>query len=90
MLINELLGLRIRPGGKVDHTRSGSNDLADAVAGSVFLASKHEKHAGEATVEVIYPDELLAPRLRPPSNQGLIVPPMPREVADWVEGMQAI
>lgn len=38
MLIDELLGLRLFPNGKIDHPRQGYKDLSDATCGAIFNA----------------------------------------------------
>lgn len=97
LLVDELLGLKIRPGGKVDHTRQGSNDLADAVAGAAYLASKHEIYSGTPIIEIEYGDNVIDrhnEQTRVPVNQGIISRPpkrpMPDDVADYLENMSVI
>lgn len=57
LLVDELLGLQIDDKGRVDHTASGSNDLADAVCGSVHLCMKYEERPQIGEIEVYTLDE---------------------------------
>ncbi len=50
ILWEELVGLRLIKGDRVDHPRKGSNDLADAVAGAVFNVVKY---ASKPTTELV-------------------------------------
>lgn len=52
LLVDEILGLRVDEKGRVDHTAAGSNDLADAVAGSVHLCMKYEERPFGDEIEV--------------------------------------
>ena len=97
LLIDELLGLRVRPGGKVDHTRQGTNDLADATCGAAYLATKYEKYQGERTIEVHYlnevqPDTTESTREQEARERNAIhVPPdMPDDLQNWLDSMKAI
>lgn len=92
LLVDELLGLRVMDNGKVDHTRSGTNDLADAVTGSVFNTAKYEEFHGSDIIEVEFLDEIKPPK--PPQRRegAIVVPPRtpPQDVADFVSRMNAI
>lgn len=96
LLVDELLGLRVRPGGKVDHTRSGTNDLADATCGAAYLATKYEHYRGERTIDVhflneVVPDE--APNRAEEAeerNAIHIPPPIPSDLSDWLDSLKAI
>lgn len=59
LLVDEIFGLRVDGKGRIDHTASGSNDLADAVAGSVHLCLKYESRpdSGEVDIQFLGDDE---------------------------------
>lgn len=93
LLIDELYGLRVMPNGKVDHTRSGTNDLADAVCGSVFNASKYEEYHGSDIIEISNLEDVARPKARPKEPGGrIVVPPRepPQEVADFLSRLKTI
>jgi hypothetical protein len=47
LLTEELLGLRVIRGNKVDHQKKGSKDVSDAVVGAVYNVIAHEKSNDE-------------------------------------------
>lgn len=56
LLVNELLGLRVIKGNKIDHQRKTSKDLSDAVVGAVYNVVLHEKQMDEVEIEVFFGD----------------------------------
>lgn len=99
LLVDELLGLRVRPGGKVDHTRQGTNDLADATCGAVFLAAKYEQYAGQDTIQIEYMDKMFKPdpeQVLEEARQrnAIVVPkstePPPPDLEDWLDGFTTL
>ena len=54
----ELLKLRLFSNNKIDHPSTGTKDLADAVAGSVFNTAQNMVSEEEIDIEVWYPDEV--------------------------------
>lgn len=52
LLVDELLGLRVIKGNKVDHQRKGTKDVSDAVVGAVYNVIKYEKQADEVEIDV--------------------------------------
>jgi len=53
LLVDELVGLRIIKGNKVDHPRKGSKDVSDAVVGAVFNAIENEKSDEMPEIEIL-------------------------------------
>jgi hypothetical protein len=53
----ELLKLRLFHNNKIDHPSSGSKDLADAVAGSVFNCVQNIAFDTEIDIEILVPDK---------------------------------
>jgi len=54
----ELLKLRLFSNNKIDHPSTGTKDLADAVAGSVFNTAQNMVAEEEIDIELWYPDEV--------------------------------
>jgi hypothetical protein len=54
LLVDELLGLRVIRGNRVDHQRKGSKDLSDAVVGAIYNVINHEKNYDEVEIEVYF------------------------------------
>ena len=52
----ELLKLRLFSNNKIDHPNSGSKDLADALAGSVYQSIQHMAFEAEVDIEIIGSD----------------------------------
>lgn len=52
----ELLKLRLFSNNKIDHPNSGSKDLADALAGSVYQSVQHMAFEAEVDIEIIGSD----------------------------------
>ena len=52
LLVDELLGLRVIKGNKVDHQRKGTKDVSDAVVGAVYNVIKNEKRVDEVEIDV--------------------------------------
>lgn len=52
LLVDELIALKIIKGNKVDHTRKGSKDVADAVVGSVYNAINNERQGRVPEIEI--------------------------------------
>ena len=92
LLVDELVGLRIIKGNKVDHPRKGSKDVSDAVVGAVFNAIEHEHQDDTPEIEVFVgrptekrneiPEEDLEPRIKPDR--------MPDELEEYLSRMQLI
>jgi hypothetical protein len=53
----ELLKLRLFSNNKIDHPSSGSKDLADAIAGSVYNAIENISVSTEVEIEFLQPDK---------------------------------
>jgi hypothetical protein len=53
----ELLKLRLFGNNKIDHPSSGSKDLADAVAGAVFVCVENMAIGAEVEIEILSPDK---------------------------------
>ena len=53
----ELLKLRLFGNNKIDHPSSGSKDLADAVAGAVFVCVENMAIDGDIEIEILSPDK---------------------------------
>jgi len=53
----ELLKLRLFGNNKIDHPSSGSKDLADAVAGAVFVCVENMAIDGDVEIEILSPDK---------------------------------
>ena len=92
ILHKELMQLRLLPNGKVDHpnTRSGSNDLADSVAGSVHNALKYSRRPVDGDVEIRTDYDILKPIVvgeRPKAPTGVIMPP---NLKDWADGLSML
>lgn len=93
LLVDELFGLRVMPNGKVDHTRSGTNDLADAVAGAVFNTAKFENYQGSDTIEISWLDNVEPPKPKPKGENAIELPkrePPPDEIANYLSRLTAI
>lgn len=58
LLVDEILGLRVDDKGRIDHTATGSNDLADAVAGSAHLCLKYEERPEDGEIDILYLDDM--------------------------------
>lgn len=96
LLEEELLGLRVNDKGKVDHTYSGSNDLADAVAGAAHLAASNEEKPRDVEIRIHELDDSLINDTRSErpktKKRGEIEEPkeMPEELRSWIEAMEVI
>ena len=53
----ELLKLRLFSNNRIDHPNSGSKDLADAVAGAVFVCVENMAVNAEVSIEILSPDK---------------------------------
>ena len=53
----ELLKLRLFSNNRIDHPSSGSKDLADAVAGAVFVCIENMAVNTEVSIEILSPDK---------------------------------
>jgi len=53
----ELLKLRLFSNNRIDHPNSGSKDLADAVAGAVFVCVENMAVNTEVNIEILSPDK---------------------------------
>jgi hypothetical protein len=100
LLVDELMGLQLNDKGKVDHTASGSNDLADAVAGAAALCMKYEERPLDEEVNVYYLDEIdsdeglssIFSKTETPKRPELESPSynMPDEIEIYLEGYHVI
>lgn len=54
LAVDELMGLKIIRGNKIDHTSKGSKDVSDAIAGAVFNAVSYSKRDKSKKVEIRY------------------------------------
>jgi len=98
LLKNELRALRIMPNDKVDHPRTGSKDLADAVCGAVYNSIAHTQKNANEVIDIQTLDSFNRnnrQREIPQSERPgqLIVPPkrsMPSELADYVNNWKTI
>jgi hypothetical protein len=85
LLGEELLGLRVIRGNKVDHQRKGSKDLSDAVVGAIYNVITYEKSNGDMPeVEVMLGDlteetKTVAPQM--PEKKNL---KMPKGLAEFI------
>jgi len=84
VLIDELLGLRIIKGNKVDHPRTGSKDLADAVCGAAYNAVAYtERERGDLIVEAHYLDSsYIAEQTNKVHPDNQVIRPPKRDVPD--------
>jgi len=53
----ELLKLRLFSNNRIDHPNSGSKDLADAIAGAVFVCIENMSINTEVNIEILTPDK---------------------------------
>jgi len=54
----ELLKLKLFGNNKIDHPTTGSKDLADSLAGSVFTCMQNVAISSEVEIEILHPDPL--------------------------------
>jgi len=92
LLIDELLELRIMKD-KVDHPRKGSKDLADAVCGSIYNAiSLTRPDFGNVEIHTYSSlksrDRANAPVVE--DDRNIIRAPLPRKLAEALDGMEVI
>lgn len=97
ILITELLELRITDQDKVDHPRTGTKDLSDAVCGSHFNAiSRTKPEAAGVEIEVITQDKLIQKQreriVKEQADRNVIVPPpkakdMPPELKEYMDSI---
>lgn len=90
LLVDELTGLRIIKGNKVDHTRKGSKDVSDAVVGAVFNVLEHERHGGVPEIDVFVGAPQVAARNEPEPEPARASGPMPAELAEFMSRWQTI
>jgi hypothetical protein len=91
LLIDELLQLKIMRD-RVDHPRKGSKDLADAVCGSIYNAISRTRTNSIGEIEVHTYDSLKRDN-EPEYGRRMNVidpPPMPKHLADVIEGMEIV
>ncbi len=91
ILIRELKELRIMPNGKLDHPRTGSKDIADAVCGAVFNAVKNTQR-GSGELKVIVAGDMNKPAVIERQKKTIDPPPeqMPDGLSSWLSGFRAI
>lgn len=90
LLSEELLGLRVIRGNKVDHQKKGSKDVSDAVVGAVYNVITYEKSGDDIPeVEVHFggfeeeaPEE--PKKIVPPSNYQPNRKTMPKGLSDFI------
>jgi len=97
---DELLKLRLINNQKVDHPSSGSKDLADAIAGSTFMCIKELAMDVEIEIEVLQYvdyDKLttesidMVQRYHGSAKDAVnINREMPKDIADWLGGLEMI
>ncbi|MCA1799703.1 MAG: hypothetical protein LC650_00070 [Actinobacteria bacterium] len=92
LLVDELVGLKIIKGNKVDHTRKGSKDLADAVVGAVFNVLEHEKSDGLPEVEVYLSAPDIDNKYKPEDDEPRrrSTRPMPQEIEEYLDRMAVL
>jgi hypothetical protein len=86
LLVDELMGLRIIKGNKVDHQRRGTKDLSDAVVGAVFNVISHEKQMDEVEIQIHFGEDYLEEQ-KPVQVEPLRQEPakkMPRDLAAFI------
>ena len=94
LLRDELKKLVVMPNGKIDHTNKSSKGLSDAVAGAVWNASSlTPRESGDLEV-VSYEDIIKQNReAEAQEPQNLIRAPkqnMPKDIADWLDGLKML
>lgn len=95
LLKKELGQLRIIKD-KIDHPRSGSKDLSDAVCGAIFNAVAYSEKPQDTEVEVLtYADVRARMRSEQPELSGVIVAPRstnppPDDIAAWLSHMKIL
>ncbi len=94
LLINELLKLRIMRNDKIDHPRSGSKDLADAVCGAAYNAVAHTDRPKGSRVVEVHNLESMRPKQTNIIQQGPIRAPktekMPSDLSAFIDRMRTI
>jgi len=91
LLVDELIGLRIIKGNKVDHPRKGSKDVSDAVVGAAYNVFEHESSTGMPEVEVYVGVPEVNNRHESMDDEPKIRRgPMPSELADYLDRMQVV
>lgn len=90
LLIDELIGLRIIKGDKVDHPRKGSNDIADSVAGAVYNAMTNTNHIRIQPVEIRDLTTVTREQRVVAAAPVRATEPPPQELAEWFERMGVI
>ena len=98
-LLKTELGQLMLIKGKVEHPRSGSKDLSDAVCGAVFNAAAYAEKPEDSEVEVLtYADirgKVHEDSLPGKDNPGVIIAPkgnrpMPDEIQDFLAGLRIL
>ena len=93
LLVDELLGLRVIKGNKIDHQRKTSKDLSDAVVGAVYNVIKYEKQMDEVEIEVFFGDLEEDQEVREAPREEYIQPllkpkKMPKNLAAFISSRQ--
>lgn len=88
ILLKELLQLKIINDRKVDHPRSGSKDLADAVAGAVHNAIAWTPRGNVGDIEIRDMSNRIAESRMEDLQEAK--PEIPAELEQWLERMRAI
>lgn len=83
----ELAALKVIRGNKVDHTRSGSKDVSDAIAGAVYNAVKHTPQNANQKIEVHY---LSAPTREEEPKKPEPVKVIPKDLREYLDRMQVL
>lgn len=91
ILWDELSQIRIVSNTQVDHPRSGSKDLADAVAGAVYNCVTRSPRASLDTVDIVDQDDVrLRSRMGVGGNDTHSKPKMPTEIEAYLSSMGAL
>jgi len=85
LLVEEMLGLRIIKGNKVDHQRKGSKDVSDAVVGAIYNVINHEKSSNDlAEVEAYFGSPEEEEKIKPKAVEPKKNLKMPKGLADFI------
>jgi hypothetical protein len=94
ILHKELLQLRIIRQNKIDHPRTGSKDLADAVTGAAYNAAKYTHRPDDDIIEVYTPDITREDRsLEEEADARWTMKQrkqMPANIAEFMEGLRVL
>jgi hypothetical protein len=95
ILIDELLELRLTDQDRVDHPRTGTKDLSDAVCGAHYNAISFSPRDTDVEIEIISPDKLRRrewmQKIQEQVDRNVIVPPsrnMPPELKEYMDSIE--